>query len=64
MLVKVAPDVYAQNVSKDKRRNKELLVECMNAIYGTMVAGLLYYRLLQAWPKKVCNEPVRPLCLE
>jgi len=27
-----------------KRGEKSLLVECHNAIYGTMVAGLLYYR--------------------
>jgi hypothetical protein len=42
MLVRVAPDVYAQYVTDDKRGNKQLLVECMNAIYGTMVARLLY----------------------
>jgi len=43
-LTKIAPEVYTTFVSKDKKGDKTLLVECMNAIYGTMVAGLLYYR--------------------
>ena len=43
-LTKIAPEVYTKFVSKDKKGDKTLLVECMNAIYGTMVAGLLYYR--------------------
>ena len=43
-LVKVAPEVYEPYVVINKRGEKSLLVECHNAIYGTMVAGLLYYR--------------------
>jgi hypothetical protein len=43
-LTKIAPEVYTQYVSVDKKGVKTLLVECMNAIYGTMIAGLLYYR--------------------
>ena len=43
-LVKIAPDVYGPFVYVDKKGNKVLLVECWNAIYGAMVAGLLYYR--------------------
>jgi hypothetical protein len=43
-LTKIAPEVYNKFVSQDKKGDKTLLVECMNAIYGTMVAGLLYYR--------------------
>ncbi len=43
MMVKIAPYVYARYVTVDKRGNKQLLVECMDAIYGTMVARLLYY---------------------
>jgi transposase-like protein len=43
-LVKTAPEVYGPFVTKDKKGNKVLLVECWNAIYGTMIAGLLYYR--------------------
>jgi hypothetical protein len=44
MLVDIAPDVYKEYVSIDKKGTKQLLVQCQNAIYGTMVASLLYYR--------------------
>jgi hypothetical protein len=30
--------------ASDKKGNKQLIVRCKNAIYGTMVASLLYYR--------------------
>ena len=40
-LVKVAPKVYFPYVTKNSRGEKSLLVEFFNAIYGTMVAGLL-----------------------
>jgi len=43
-LVKAAPEVYGPFVTTDKKGMKVLLVECLNAIYGTMIAGLLYYR--------------------
>ena len=43
-LVNAAPEVYGPFVTNDKKGNKVLLVECWNAIYGTMIAGLLYYR--------------------
>jgi hypothetical protein len=43
-LVKLAPKVYASYVATNSKGVKSLLVECYNAIYGTMVAGLLYYR--------------------
>ena len=42
-LVKVAPKVYALYVATNSKGVNSLLVECYNAIYGTMVAGLLYY---------------------
>ncbi len=42
-LVKVAPKVYLPCVKTNSRGEKSLLEECFNAIYGTMVAGLLYY---------------------
>ncbi len=42
-LTKIAPEVYTQYASADRKGGKTLLVECMNAIYGTMIAGLLYY---------------------
>ena len=43
-LVQAAPEVYGPFVTKDKKGDSVLLVECWNAIYGTMIAGLLYYR--------------------
>jgi hypothetical protein len=44
ILVEIAPDVYTCYVSKDKKGSKQLLVQCQNVLYGTMVASLLYYR--------------------
>jgi hypothetical protein len=44
ILVEIAPDVYTSYVSRDKKGMKQLLVQFQNALYGTMVAILLYYR--------------------
>ena len=44
MLVEIAPDVYRDHVTIDKKGVKQLMVQCQNAIYGTMIASLLYYR--------------------
>jgi hypothetical protein len=41
--VQIAPDVYKSYVTTDKKETKQLLVQCQNALYGTMVASLLYY---------------------
>jgi hypothetical protein len=43
VLVKVASKVYGPYMSTDKQGRKQLLAECLNAIYGTMLASLLYY---------------------
>jgi hypothetical protein len=43
MLTDIAPDVYKPYVTTDKKGNKQLIVQCLNAIYGTMMASLLYY---------------------
>ncbi len=43
-LVKVAPKVCASYVAMNSKGVNSLLIECYNAIYGTMVAGLLYHR--------------------
>ncbi len=43
-LVSIAPDVYGPYVSTTKTGQKVLIVECLNAIYGLMVAALLYYK--------------------
>jgi hypothetical protein len=40
ILVKIAPDVYKSYVTTDKKGTKQLLVQCQNALYGTMVASL------------------------
>lgn len=47
-LVEIAPKVYKPFVHNDPKGNKVIIAECMNAIYGTMVASLLYYN-------KFCN---------
>jgi hypothetical protein len=44
ILVSIAPDVYGTYVSTNKAGQKVLLVQCLNAIYGTMVAAFLYYK--------------------
>ena len=44
ILVDIAPSVYTEYVTKDNKGNKQLLVQCLNALYGTMVASLLYYK--------------------
>jgi hypothetical protein len=43
MLLDIAPDVYGPYVTTDKKGVKQLITQCLNAIYGTMVASLLYY---------------------
>ena len=44
ILAEIAPDVYKSHVTTDKKGVKQLLVQCQNELYGTMVASLLYYR--------------------
>ena len=44
MLLDIAPAVYQSFVTTDKAGSKQLIVQCKNAIYGTMVASRLYYR--------------------
>jgi hypothetical protein len=44
ILVEISPEAYKSYVSQDKKGNKQLLVQCQNSLYGTMVASLLYYR--------------------
>ena len=44
ILVYLAPGVYRESVTTDKKVVKKLVVQCQNAMYGTMVASLLYYR--------------------
>jgi hypothetical protein len=44
ILVSIAPDVYAPYVTTNKTGQTVLIIECLNAVYGTMVAALLYYK--------------------
>ncbi len=44
ILVSIAPDVYGPYMSTNKAGQKVLLVQCLNAAYGTMVAAILYYK--------------------
>jgi hypothetical protein len=46
ILVSIAPDVYDPYMLTNKAGQKVLLllVQCLNAVYGTMVAALLYYK--------------------
>jgi hypothetical protein len=44
VLVSIALDVYGPYVSTTKTGQKVLIVECLNAVYGTMVAALIYYK--------------------
>jgi hypothetical protein len=44
ILVQIAPDVYKSYIMTDKKGMKQSLVQRQNALYGTMVASLLYYR--------------------
>ncbi len=44
VLVSIAPDVYGPYVSTTKTGQKVLIVECLNAVYGMVVAALLFYR--------------------
>jgi hypothetical protein len=45
ILVSIAPNVYGPYVTVGKKGEKQLLVvQCLTALYGTMVALLLYYK--------------------
>ena len=43
MILYIAPDVYGPYVTTDRKGINQLITQCMNGIYGTMVASLLYY---------------------
>ncbi len=44
ILVSIAPSVYGPYVTVGKKGKKRFLVQCLTALYGTMVALLLYYK--------------------
>ena len=44
ILVEIDPDVYKSHVTNEKKGAKQLIIQCQNALYGTLVEILLYYR--------------------
>ncbi len=44
ILVFIAPNVNGPYVTVGKKGKKQLLVQSLTALYGTMVASLLYYK--------------------
>jgi hypothetical protein len=44
MLVDIAPEVYTPYVTTDIKGVKQVIVQCLNAINGTMMASLMYYK--------------------
>ena len=40
----ISPNVYSEYVTTNKKGEKIMIVQCMNALYGTMVAYILYYK--------------------
>ena len=44
ILVSISPEVYGPYVTTNKKGRQVLIVGCLNAVYGTMVAALLYYK--------------------
>ena len=43
ILLDIAPGFYETDLTPDMKGTKELIAQCMNSMYGTMVASLLYY---------------------
>ena len=44
LLLKTDQELYGPFVTTDKKGENVIIVQCINAIYGTMVASLLYYK--------------------
>jgi hypothetical protein len=56
MLLDIAPTVYTPYVTTDWKGAKQLIVQCQNAIYRTMMASLLYYKKFSKSLKSVGFE--------
>ena len=41
ILLDIAPEIYVLYITIDRKVIKQLITQCMNAIYRTMVASLL-----------------------
>ncbi len=44
ILVSIAPSVYGPHVTVGKKGKKQLLAQCLTALYGTMVVLQLFYK--------------------
>ena len=44
ILLEITSEIYEPFVHINKKRVKQLLLQCHNAIYGTMLTSLLYYK--------------------
>ncbi len=56
ILVSSAPDVYGPYMSTNKADQKVLLVQCLNAVYRTMLAALLYCKkFVKSLTKQGCK---------
>jgi hypothetical protein len=44
ILVWIVPKVYKNYITIDKKGNKQILAKCLNALFGILVAALLYYQ--------------------
>jgi hypothetical protein len=44
ILCEIASDAYLPYVTMNKKGEKVLLVQCMNALYGSMIASVLFYK--------------------
>jgi hypothetical protein len=65
ILVSIGPDVYGAYVTIGKKGEKQLLVQCLNALYGTMVASLLYYEVCQEFEiQGIQAQPLRSMRCE
>ena len=43
MLLDIYPGAYGPHVTTEWKRTNQLITQCMSAIYGTMLASILYY---------------------
>jgi hypothetical protein len=57
LLLEIAPQAYGDYICVDKKGIPVILAECWNAIYGTMIAGLLYYNKLGGTLGRLGFEP-------
>ena len=62
MLVKIAPKVYSPYVTTNKKGERILLVQCMDALYGSMVASLMFYKKLASALKLYGFSTIRTTC--